>query len=180
MKIINFPSKKRKKNNSFDMERYMKEREEFLETLKPKLNADDFPTREEKIEKVLEMISLGYSANESCKALGIPTSTFNDNVNSAKYKQARDLGAIAQFRQMHDFEIECLKGNIDPVTMRVIMDSRKWRLARMRPDVFGETLNVNHSGSIDITKRIIESRRKMIDINKENDMPLIIENESDK
>lgn len=39
---------------------------------------------------------------------------------------------------------------IDPMTGRVLIDSIKWRLARLRPKVYGERLEIEHSGSVEV------------------------------
>ena len=39
---------------------------------------------------------------------------------------------------------------LDAQHARVVMDSIKWRLSKMRPDLYGDRLNLDHSGSVDL------------------------------
>ena len=51
---------------------------------------------------------------------------------------------------MDDLEQKALDGDIDPATFRAVMDSRKWRLARMRPRVYGDKQTVDVNANVAI------------------------------
>lgn len=103
---------------------------------------------EEAAKKVLADISDGHSARESCEKNGITRRDFNDWTAESKahmdhYAHARRQGADAQFEEMQDIERRVFAGELDPQAARVALDCRKWRLARMRPNVYGEKQQVD-------------------------------------
>lgn len=104
----------------------------------------------ETIQKVLDLISTGQSTLSACHKVGIPRTTFLDNVPADKYARAREACADRQFEEMADLESDCLDGKIKPDVYRVVMDSRKWRLARMRPRVYGDKSSVDVNAQVNV------------------------------
>ena len=102
--------------------------------------------KQEKIQKVLTLISEGQSVRCACKAVEIPVMTFKDNADSVQYARAREAQADTHFDEMLEPEDQCKDGNLDPQVLRAVIDSRKWRLARMRPKVYGDKIDVELSG----------------------------------
>lgn len=95
------------------------------------------------VKQVLVHISSGISVRQSCGLVGIAVSTFLDNVDSEQYARAREACADAQFDEMADLEMRCLSGALDAQAFRAAMDARKWRLARMRPTVYGDKIQAS-------------------------------------
>ena len=93
---------------------------------------------QEKINTALELISSGCSVRESCRKVKIPFSTLRLKVDPAQYTRAREDCADVQFEEMLELERKCLDKKLDPISLRAVIDSRKWRLARMRPKVYGD------------------------------------------
>ena len=106
--------------------------------------------RTEQINAVLALICEGKSTVSACKSVGIARVTFLDNVDADKYARAREANADRQFEEMDDLEQKALDGDIDPATFRAVMDSRKWRLARMRPRVYGDKQTVDVNANVAI------------------------------
>lgn len=104
-------------------------------------------TREERISLVLEHVSAGLSVRKACEAAGIALTTFLKNVDGEQYARARDAQADAHFDEMADLEEACRDGALDPQAFRALLDSRKWRLARMRPRVYGDRVTVDNTSS---------------------------------
>jgi len=104
--------------------------------------------RSAKIAKALELIADGESVRKSCGVAGIVVQTFLNNVDGGQYARARDAQADRHFDEMADLERECKVGSLDPQAFRALLDSRKWRLARMRPKVYGDRNEVEHSGAV--------------------------------
>jgi hypothetical protein len=102
--------------------------------------------RSARIGKALEFIASGESVRKSCEMAGIAAMTFLDNVDGVQYARARDAQADCHFDEMADLERECREGTLDPQAFRALLDSRKWRLARMRPQVYGDKLGLEVSG----------------------------------
>lgn len=101
------------------------------------------------IQKALALISDGNSVRWSCIEAGIDKATFLRNVDANQYARARDACADAQFEDMADLEQDCLNEKLKPDVFRVVMDSRKWRLARMRPRVYGDKQSVDVNANVD-------------------------------
>ncbi len=54
------------------------------------------------------------------------------------YARAHEWLAERQFAELDELERQVLAGTVDPQAARVVIDSRKWRLAKMRPKVYGD------------------------------------------
>lgn len=102
---------------------------------------------ETQIEKVLAYIRSGKSVRKSCELVGVPVPTFLKNVDGDQYARARDAQADAHFDEMTELEEECRSGELDPAAFRALLDSRKWRLARMRPKLYGDKATVDMTSS---------------------------------
>lgn len=103
-----------------------------------------------KFPAVLKDIETGMSVRQACEKHNVALSTFVQNVDGEQYARAKDSQADAHFSEMTELEQQCLHGELDPQALRAVIDSRKWRLARMRPKVYGDKQAVEHSGSIGV------------------------------
>ena len=108
--------------------------------------------RKKEIDKVLELVAGGQSLRQACKAAGIKPATFllardKDAALAEQYARAREAQADAHFDEMVELEAECREGKLDPQAFRAMLDSLKWRLARMRPRVYGDKLTVDNTSS---------------------------------
>ena len=108
------------------------------------------------IQKVLELISSGKSVRESCKKVGIDECSFRRNVDATQYARARESCADRQFEEMEDLERQCLEEDLRPDIFKAVMDSRKWRLARMRPKVYGDKIDIGSSDGSMSPKPVID------------------------
>ena len=109
-------------------------------------------TQRQIARKVLDEIKGGQSLCGACKTVGVKQSTFStwvscDDKLSDDYARARELCADSQFAEMDDLERQVLRGEIDPQTYRVVMESRKWRLARMH-------IKYNERQQVDVTAKV--------------------------
>lgn len=101
----------------------------------------------EKIQKVLALMAEGQSVRKSCADAEIPRSTFLKFVDGDQYARARDAQADAHFDGLIELEEQCRDGLLDPQAFRALLDSRKWRLARMRPKLYGDRATLDHTSS---------------------------------
>ena len=106
--------------------------------------------KDNRIDKVLELVASGQSLRQACEAAGMPAPTFlrerdKNPALAEQYARAREAQADAHFDEMAELEAECRAGILDPQAFRAMLDSRKWRLARMRPRVYGDKLDVTNS-----------------------------------
>ncbi|MDE7240276.1 hypothetical protein [Desulfovibrio sp.] len=108
--------------------------------------------RKKEIDKVLELVAGGQSLRKACEAVGITRPTFlrerdKDAELADQYARAREAQADAHFDEMAELEAECRAGTLDPQAFRALLDSRKWRLARMRPRMYGDKVTVDNTSS---------------------------------
>ena len=103
--------------------------------------------RDQKIQAALVSIAEGKSVRKSCEEAGISKTWFLESVSADQYARAREAQADTHFDAMSDLEADCERGTLDPQAFRAIIDSRKWRLARMRPQIYGDTSKIDLTSS---------------------------------
>lgn len=106
----------------------------------------------EMFDAVLAEISTGISVVKACEAVGVNRNTFKAMAQESeelhtKYAHARVRCADSQFEKIEELEQELQDGEIDHQTYRALMDSMKWRLARMKPQSYGDAKKVDHVSS---------------------------------
>ena len=104
------------------------------------------PASKLKIARVLERIAQGASLNTACAEAGLCPSLFLREADPALYTQAQALYADLIFDELASLEEKCLDGDLNPTALRAILDCRKWRLARLRPDIYGERSSSENPG----------------------------------
>lgn len=77
-----------------------------------------------------------------------------DGEFAAKCAQARATFAAHEFDGMEDLEDRMLSGEVDPAAGRAVLSSRQWRLSKMLPKVYGDKLDLNHSGRIAVAREM--------------------------
>ena len=102
--------------------------------------------RLDEIAQVLELIMEGSSVRGACEAVGISRSVFQARVDKEQYAWARRQQADVNFDDLHDVADDVRLGRLGPQAGKVAADIIKWRLARMRPQVYGDKVALEHSG----------------------------------
>jgi transposase-like protein len=99
-------------------------------------------------------IANGGSLREICRELNIDPSTpllwLNSHEHPAfnqQYTQARASQADVHFDEMLEDENAVRSGKLEPMAARAIIDSKKWRLARMSPKKYGDRQEIAHTGA---------------------------------
>lgn len=103
---------------------------------------------DEQIFAILDAIAGGSSARKACEKEGIAQSTFFTIVTSDKdffehYARARKAQAEYLFDTLGAIEDNTLAGKFDPQAAKVVIDSRKWRLAKLHPKEYGDKSQVD-------------------------------------
>ena len=71
------------------------------------------------------------------------------------YARAREIQADAEFERMREIEDQVLTGELNPNAARVVLDSMRYRCARLRPKVYGDFKTLEHRGQMEFhVKRI--------------------------
>lgn len=105
-------------------------------------------------ETILERLADGESLTTICKTTGMPSRGAVEHWNvtdidgfAARYARAREAGYRLWGDDIIDISDEAIDAN-SAAAARVRIDTRKWVLAKMMPKVYGDKLDLNHSGDI--------------------------------
>lgn len=103
------------------------------------------------IDDILTQMACGSSMAAACRSHGISHTSWLDAVGkddglADRYAHARVAGIDAQADEMHDLEMQVLRGEVDPHAFRAAMDARKWRMARQSPKKYGDKVVQEISG----------------------------------
>lgn len=130
---------------------------------------------------VCELLAQGKSLTNICKTEPAPPySTVRqwviDDVNgfAAEYARARDFGVDVMADELLEISdtpkegVEVIEGDDGTKIKRGDMlghrrlqvDTRKWYLSKLAPKKYGDRLDIEHSGSIDIGHKILEARKR--------------------
>ena len=101
---------------------------------------------------LLLRVAQGASLRESCRALGLDEARFRaavlaDAGLAERFARARWCSADAQFDEIQELERRVLDGELEAATLRAVLDARKWRLARLRPAVYGDASAAPSAGA---------------------------------
>ncbi len=132
-----------------------------------------YQTREEilpKIDVILDAIADGTSLRKACSNAEVAPSSFIKAVTEDKelfehYARARKAQAEWLFDSIGMIEDGTLAGKIDPQAAKVVIEARKWRLAKLHPKEYGEKKQVDMISSdgsmspLDITVEFVEAGR---------------------
>lgn len=110
------------------------------------------------VRAVLDGMIAGESASEMCRRHQTPLSTFftwvNENQSySDDYARAREARADAAFEEIDQISGDAVlaENAVQVAGLRLKADNLKWKLARMAPKKYGEKLQTEHSGAVDVT-----------------------------
>ena len=105
-------------------------------------------TKEAMIETLLEQIEQGKSMREVCRQDGMVDHTTvirwmrDDAALATRYARARTAQADVLFDRMEEVEERVAAGEMESHAARVVLDSMRWRAAKLAPKVYGERIDV--------------------------------------
>lgn len=73
----------------------------------------------------------------------------SDEEFAEKYARARQVQAHREFEEIREIADAADPENVAVARLRI--DARKWRASKMAPKVYGERLDLNHSGGLNVT-----------------------------
>lgn len=97
-----------------------------------------------------------------------------DEQLSAQYARARQARADARADYIDHINSMLLAGQIDAQTARVMIDSEKWQAGKENSKRYGERLEVNHGGNLNLTAM---TDSELMRIANDQSQPLMIEAE---
>jgi transposase-like protein len=110
-------------------------------------------TKEAMIETLLEQIEQGKSMREVCRQDGMVDHTTvirwmrDDAALATRYARARVAQADVLFDRMEEVEEDVKNGVMESHAARVVLDSMRWRAAKLAPKVYGERIDVEVTDS---------------------------------
>lgn len=111
-------------------------------------------------ETILSRIADGESLRAICRDDGMPGRETvrewlaSDEDFRAKCARAREEQADVLFEDMADIEERTLSGEIKADVARVVLSSRQWRAAKLKPKVYGDKIDLNHGGTVKTVSRV--------------------------
>ena len=113
----------------------------------------------ELLASICEQLAGGKSLRKICAEEGMPSEKTvftwmqEDAAFAQQYTRARERQADGFFDEI----VDIADTEEDPQKARVRIDARKWVAGKMRPKVYGEKLDLEHSGSlaVETIKRVI-------------------------
>ena len=113
-------------------------------------------------QAILERIAEGESLRGICADEGMPgKSTVMDWLESdkdfrTKYTHARARQADGIVDSFADIEESVLSGVLKPEAAKVVLWSRQWRAAKLKPKVYGDKIETTHEAGESIQRIVRE------------------------
>ena len=113
---------------------------------------------------ICDRLAAGESLRAICRDRGMPLEQtvrgwVIDGVEgfAAQYARARELQAMRWAEEILDYADD---KKADANRSRLQVDTRKWLLSKVLPKVYGEKLDLNHSGSIGLVGALEAARER--------------------
>ena len=122
----------------------------------------------EEIDAALDLASTGapikdIAASLCLSVLGFQKMLQRDPILSQRFRQARETGYIVRGESLR--EIAHLNPYGDPNHLKVVLDTEKWLLSKLNPQVFGDRIALQVE-SVDVSGALKEARdrARVIDV----------------
>lgn len=126
----------------------------------------------EKVHKVIESITEMETLKNALKIHKISSSKFFKMIHAEpKLETSYSLAQCAKTELIVEDIIEIADTDIDPQRARNRIDARKWYASKMKPNKFGDRLDINLNQTIDIRGVLEEAKRRALpDSDHSNDI----------
>lgn len=108
-------------------------------------------------EVILQRVQGDESLNAICKDPGMPSMDSvhrwikEDPEFAVKYARAKEIQAETIVNGFRELEEQVLTGDVPPDAAKVVFWSRQWRAAKLRPKVYGDKVQHEHSGGLNVS-----------------------------
>lgn len=113
----------------------------------------------EAIPAILEAMENGESLRSACKPWDVKVSTFllwvsKDEGLAEQYAQARARLLDVRAEELEEIGDQAAQAEtaVEVAGLRLKSDNRKWLLSKLAPKKYGDKLDLNHSGSLALSK----------------------------
>lgn len=118
--------------------------------------------------RIIDRLNEGKSFNwfETDEAAGYPAKSTirrwrqNDSDFDAQCARACEAAADADYDRMEEIEVLVLKGAMDPKAANVALSNMRWRMEKRKSRSYGQKLEVEHSGKIELSDRLRAARER--------------------
>ena len=122
-------------------------------------------------ERVITEIQTGRSLRQVCSDDGMPNFRtvqrwiVADGAFAVRYARARTAQADTLFDRMEAVEEAVAAGTMDSHAARVVLDSMRWRAAKLAPKVYGDRLDVSVTDTrISISGALQAAQSRLADV----------------
>jgi hypothetical protein len=111
-------------------------------------------------ETVLTELKRGESLRKACEAADIPEpssviqATQSDDEFASHYARAREIGWSMHADRIRETAAD---PNIPADHKRIMVDTDKWMLSKMLPKIYGDRLNLEHSGKVQTEQALTDA-----------------------
>jgi hypothetical protein len=117
------------------------------------------------IVAIIESVANGNSLTSALQCLDLSGSVFRNALKADPTLQARYDEACSFRAELQAGEIiDIADGGLDPIRDKLRIDARKWVASKMNPQKFGERIEHNHTGSVDLIAAMDQGRQRIKDI----------------
>lgn len=117
----------------------------------------------ERAEEVINKIYLGLSLRGIFNNDSAEMRKFYEYLTeNPELQQQYDRAQTAKAELLVDEIIEIADNEFDPNRARVQVDARKWYASKMRPEKYGERIDVNVTEKVDLTKALRDARERVV------------------
>ncbi len=107
-------------------------------------------------QEVLDLVAQGMSVTKACEMpdtccegqFYVWLADDEDGKKNERYARATEARAAREFEKMNDIADDAEEDKNAIAKARLRIDTRKWTLAKMSPNKYGDKLDVNHGGNV--------------------------------
>jgi hypothetical protein len=121
---------------------------------------------EKTAEAICVRLADGQSLRRICLDEGMPDRTTvlrwlaSNKDFATRYAQAREDQAEFHHDEMEEIEDEVRRGVLDPKAANVILGNKRWRMEKLKPKAYGQKLEVEHSGRVELADTVRAARER--------------------
>lgn len=131
---------------------------------------------DEIIREALDCVSAGDSMKATCERMGVDRRNLMRKIRedehwNEQYHEARGAQADAHADEIMECARRVMRGELGAQEGRVAIDAYKWTAAKLKPQSYGDRMEYNIKGEVNLTAILERFDKPMIDVTPER--PLV-------
>lgn len=94
------------------------------------------------------------------KKYGVSSEAFHNSLEIADLMGKYELAQQTKAEMLAEEVIEISDSDLDPMRARNRMDSRKWYASKMKPNKFGEKIQMDITTNVDLSNALLEAKAR--------------------